>query len=66
MCSSDLFSRVCTHLGCLVNYNGEEKRFICPCHAANFNLEGNVISGPAPKPLVRYPVLVKGENIVIG
>ncbi|UCG78739.1 MAG: ubiquinol-cytochrome c reductase iron-sulfur subunit [Nitrospirota bacterium] len=59
-------SRVCTHLGCLVRYDRGEDRIICPCHAAQFNLEGNVISGPAPRPLERIPLQVKSEKIYIG
>ncbi len=59
-------SRVCTHLGCLVEYNKETNRFICPCHAGTFNIEGNVISGPPPKPLEKLPLDVQGDNIIIG
>jgi cytochrome b6-f complex iron-sulfur subunit len=59
-------SRVCTHLGCLVNYNKERQIFICPCHGGTYDLEGNVISGPPPKPLPKYAVRVEDGNIVIG
>lgn len=59
-------SRVCTHLGCLVEYNKEDNKFICPCHAGTFNVEGNVISGPPPKPLSKLPLTVQGDNIIIG
>jgi len=59
-------SRVCTHLGCLVNYDKARQIFICPCHAGTFDLEGNVISGPPPIPLPRYAVKVADGNIVIG
>ncbi len=60
------FSKVCTHLGCLVKYDPERQVFICPCHAGIFDLEGNVISGPPPKPLPRFSVRVEGNNLVIG
>ena len=60
------FSRVCTHLGCLVRYDQERQLFICPCHAGTFDLEGNVISGPPPKPLPRFSVRVEGNNLAIG
>jgi cytochrome b6-f complex iron-sulfur subunit len=59
-------SRVCTHLGCLVNYHKERQVLICPCHAGMYDLEGNVISGPPPRPLERFPVQVKGNDIAIG
>jgi cytochrome b6-f complex iron-sulfur subunit len=60
------FSKVCTHLGCLVKYDKEKLLFICPCHAGIFDLEGNVISGPPPKPLQKFAVKVEGDNLVIG
>jgi cytochrome b6-f complex iron-sulfur subunit len=60
------FSRVCTHLGCLVNYDKDRQILICPCHAGTFNLEGNVIAGPPPKPLDKFPVKVEGDTIAIG
>jgi len=59
-------SRVCTHLGCLVEYNRTKNDLICPCHAGAYDLEGNVVSGPPPKPLQKFPIQVEGENIVIG
>ncbi len=60
------FSRVCTHLGCLVKYNPERHLFICPCHAGMFDLEGNVVSGPPPKPLQKFTVKVEADKLVIG
>ena len=59
-------SRVCTHLGCLVEFDKKTNTFICPCHAGTFNIEGNVISGPPPKPLEKLPLNVLGDNIIIG
>lgn len=59
-------SRVCSHLGCLVEYNSARQRFLCPCHAGNFDLEGAVLSGPPPKPLAVIPIAIEGENIIIG
>ena len=61
-----ILSRVCTHLGCLVKYDKEKQSLICPCHAGIFDLEGNVLSGPPPKPLQRFPFRVEGDNVVIG
>ena len=59
-------SKVCTHLGCLVEYEKARNRLLCPCHAGVYNLEGNVVSGPPPKPLQKFAVKVEGEDIVIG
>lgn len=39
---------VCTHLGCVVPWNGSENKFICPCHGSQYNAEGKVVRGPAP------------------
>ncbi len=58
-------SATCPHLGCLVKYRGGGV-VDCPCHAASFDLNGNVRGGPAPRPLASYPVRIEGRQIVIG
>lgn len=39
-------SPTCTHAGCIVNFNAEEKSWDCPCHGGRFDLHGNVLTGP--------------------
>jgi cytochrome b6-f complex iron-sulfur subunit len=39
---------VCTHLGCVVPWNGSENKFKCPCHGSQYDETGKVVRGPAP------------------
>ena len=59
-------SAVCTHLGCIVQWQKEQQDFLCPCHAGHYTAEGKVISGPPPKPLQRLPVTVANGTVTIG
>lgn len=58
-------SNVCTHLGCRVRWAADRKQFFCPCHNGVFDQEGNVLSGPPPKPLNRYEVKVEDGQLSI-
>ena len=60
------FSKVCTHLGCLVEYDRGLRKLVCPCHAGTFDLDGNVLSGPPPRPLPVISVKVEGDLVIIG
>ncbi len=55
--------RECTHLGCTVPWDATQGRFVCPCHASSFDITGQVISAPAPRPLDFYAVRV--ENGIV-
>jgi Rieske Fe-S protein len=45
----------CTHLACTVNWNETAQAYLCPCHDAKFSAAGEVLAGPPPRPLDRYP-----------
>lgn len=55
----------CTHLGCTVPWREDKGIFHCPCHNSVFNTRGEVLSGPAPRPLDLFPIeIVNGEILV--
>jgi cytochrome b6-f complex iron-sulfur subunit len=60
------FSLVCTHLGCIVEWQAGKKEFYCPCHDGRFDEFGDVLAGPPPIPLEQIPVRVEGETITVG
>jgi len=60
------FTAVCTHLNCTVQYRSDLKEIWCACHNGHFDLNGNVISGPPPKPLMQYKVAIKGQEIFVS
>jgi len=60
------YNAKCTHLGCIVEWKKEQSTFLCPCHAAVFDANGNVVSGPAPKPLGEIKVQISGNKILAG
>lgn len=60
------YSAVCTHLGCVIQWQKEQNQFLCPCHGGQFSSEGAVVGGPPPKPLAKLPFVVNGESVTIG
>jgi menaquinol-cytochrome c reductase iron-sulfur subunit len=64
--SYTVFSPFCTHLGCLYNWIEDRGRFECPCHNSIFDIEGRVISGPAPRSLDRYEAKVDDRKLFVG
>jgi Rieske Fe-S protein len=60
------FSAVCTHLDCIVQYRPDTKQIWCACHNGQYNLNGENIGGPPPRPLEAYPVNKRGDDVVVN
>jgi len=59
------FDPRCTHLGCPYRWDSGKGQFLCPCHTAVFDVNGKVVSGPAPRGLDRFPIKVVGGRLMI-
>ena len=55
------FSAICSHLDCTVQYKPETSQIWCACHNGLYDLAGNVVSGPPPRPLESLTVNLRGE-----
>jgi cytochrome b6-f complex iron-sulfur subunit len=56
----------CTHLGCTVPWEDEEKKFACPCHGSVFDIHGEVLSPPAPRALDLYQVFIENDVVKVA
>ncbi len=55
----------CTHLGCSINWEDEKKKFVCPCHASSFAINGDVENPPAPTALDYFPVMIESGFVKV-
>ncbi len=60
-----VFSNVCTHLSCRVNWKEEVQEYVCPCHDGHFAIDGAIVSGPQPRPLDEYQTKIEDGNLFI-
>jgi cytochrome b6-f complex iron-sulfur subunit len=60
-----VFSSVCTHLGCRVEWDPTRNNFYCPCHQGRFDTDGQVLEGPPPEPLASFPLRQDGDKLFI-
>ncbi len=60
------FTAVCTHLGCTVQYRPDFRHIWCACHNGHFDLNGQNIAGPPPRPLEQYVVNVREDQVVVS
>lgn len=59
-------SATCTHSEvCRVAWDPERRQLVCPCHRGVFDVFGNVVSGPPPRPLVRRDVVVRNGEVFV-
>jgi cytochrome b6-f complex iron-sulfur subunit len=58
-------SAVCTHVRCIVAFDRERKVLQCPCHDGRFDLSGNVLAGPPPRPLPSYEVAIRAGEVYV-
>lgn len=59
-------SRICTHLGCSVPWDEQKQKFVCPCHGSTFDMVGEVLTAPAPRPLDTFPVRIENRVIKVN
>jgi cytochrome b6-f complex iron-sulfur subunit len=59
-------SLVCTHIGCVVQWDPTEKLYVCPCHRGRFDENGQVVDGPPPRPLREIATRISGTQVVLG
>ncbi len=55
----------CTHLDCTVQFKADTEQVWCACHNGLYDTAGRNISGPPPKPLERFEVVIKGDNVFV-
>jgi len=61
------YSAICTHEGCIVNYDAGNKIFACPCHGAQFDPTTGIPSrGPAQSPLQKFTITVSGTDLYLA
>lgn len=58
-------NRECTHLGCTLPWIAAEGRFVCPCHASTFDIRGEVLGPPAPRPLDVFQVRIENRIVKV-
>lgn len=59
-------SATCTHLRCILQWDKDSGRLVCPCHAGAFDLNGNVVAGPPPRPLQSLKVDTRGGIVYVN
>ena len=66
MANSGLSAATCTHLDCTVQFKSDQSILWCACHNGKYDLNGRNISGPPPRPLDPFRVVIQGEEVLIS
>jgi menaquinol-cytochrome c reductase iron-sulfur subunit len=59
------FSTVCPHLGCGIDWNDAQRRFVCPCHDSFFSPDGKLITGPSPRDMDELDVVAEAADVKV-
>jgi Rieske Fe-S protein len=60
------FAAICTHEGCPLGWNAQQRLIRCPCHGSAFDVHGQVVEGPAQKPLKEIETVVERGRVLIA
>ncbi|HEY8740003.1 MAG TPA: ubiquinol-cytochrome c reductase iron-sulfur subunit [Candidatus Dormibacteraeota bacterium] len=59
-----VFSNTCTHMQCPVRFQKDINQFLCPCHGGLYDLHGQNVGGPPPKPLAQYTHRIDRDGVL--
>jgi len=60
-----VLSNICTHLSCHVGWHADLQQYVSPCHNGHFDIVGNVLSGPPPRPLDAFKTRIEAGKLFI-
>lgn len=55
----------CTHLGCTVPWDQAKQKFVCPCHSAEYDDTGEMLSPPAPRSLDLFAITIEDNHVLV-
>jgi nitrite reductase/ring-hydroxylating ferredoxin subunit len=61
-----VFVAVCTHFDCTVSYEAEQNRIFCACHDGYYDVDGQVLAGPPPRPLREFYHRFRDDKLIIA
>ncbi len=60
------FMATCSHLDCIVQFRDDSESIWCACHNGYYDVNGNNVSGPPPRPLENLDVIIKDDDIMVS